>query len=76
MQVSEYTQFKLVKKLYTQCKLVKKLYSMQVSEEIIYSSLFSSQNPARLVMVIKTTSYLDPNYHTGPDLEIFERGGC
>ena len=53
----------LSEELYTQCKLVMKLYSMQVSEEIIYSSLFSSQNPARLVMVIKMTSYLDPNTH-------------
>ena len=32
-------------------------YSVQVSEEIIHSSFFSSQNPARLVMVIKMTSY-------------------
>ena len=38
-------------------------YSMQVSEEIIHSSLFSSQNPARLVIVIKMTSYLYPNTH-------------
>ena len=42
------------------------IYSMQVSEEIMYSSFFSSQNPARLVMVIKMTSYLDPNAQIHP----------
>ena len=48
MQVSEEMIYSIQvsEELYTQCKLVKKLYSMQVSEEIIYSSLFSSQNPA------------------------------